>query len=282
MKIKDLLIQGRNLLNTAEIKNSGFEAELILAHLLKRDRIFLYTHNDEAVSDKVADVFLQMVKRREKNEPMAYILGYKEFMGLSFSVNNQVLIPRPDTEALVEFLIDYLKQFFPDGGNVLDLCIGSGAIGISLKFYHPFIKLKGSDISKEALKMASINAQQLINNDIVLYHSDLFEKIPAEQKFDIIVSNPPYIPLADLNNLADDIVNYEPHTALDGGESGLYFYEQITKEAGHFINPGGLLAFEIGHGQAASVKRLLVKAGFKKIQTIKDLAGLTRCILGFY
>ena len=281
MKIKELLIQGRNILRVAEIENPGFEVEIILAHSLKKDRVFLYTQDQEEMSDKIIEDFFKSVHRREAHEPLAYILGFKEFMGIEFKVNDQVLIPRPDTECMVEFLIDYLKTFFPDGGDVLDLCTGSGAIGIALKLYHPAINLAISDMSKDALKIAEKNAQKLIKSNLKIFHSDLFQKIPTDKKFDLIVSNPPYIPSKIIRNLEPDIFNYEPHLALDGGETGLSFYIQIIKEAAGFMNPGGLLALEIGEDQEASIKALLKESGFKKIQRIKDLAGLSRCVLGF-
>ncbi len=281
MKIKDLLWQGRKILKLGKIENPGFEAEVILAHLLKKDRVFLYSHDHDQLSDEISADFLQMIDCRAADQPLAYILGFKEFMGLELLVNDQVLIPRPDTECLVEFLIDYLKAFFPEGAKVLDLCTGSGAIGIALKFYHPSIDLTVSDISKEALKVAQKNGQKLIQNDLTLIHSDLFENIAEDQVFDLIVSNPPYIPSAEIKDLQADIYNYEPHLALDGGQTGLLFYQRIIKESLCFLNSAGLLALEIGDGQEAAIKSLFKEMGFKKSQTIRDLAGLSRSVLGF-
>ena len=215
MKIKDLVLQGRKILATAAIENPGLDAEVMLAHVLKKDRVFLHSHDRDDLSDQVIAKFRSMIERRAGHEPLAYILGFKEFMGLKLGVNDQVLIPRPDTECLVEFLIDYLKKTFPDGARVLDLCTGSGAIGIALKFYHPVIDLLMSDISKEALRIAKENGQKHLKNDFSLIHSDLFEKIIKMPKFDVIVSNPPYIPAQVINGLAPEILNHEPHLALD-------------------------------------------------------------------
>ncbi len=281
MKIKDLLLQGRTILATAAIENPGLEAELMLAHLLKKDRIFLYSHDGEELSDQTITNFLPMIARRAGHEPLAYILGFKEFMGLEFVVSDQVLIPRPDTECLVEFLIDYLKKSSPDGARVLDLCTGSGAIGIALKFYHPAIELLMSDTSKEALRIAQENGQKHLQNDFSLVQSDLFEKIVKTPKFDLIVSNPPYIPSQVIKSLQAEILNYEPHLALDGGQTGLLFYQRIIDQARDYLCAGGLLALEIGDGQEVAVTELFKQRGFEKIQILKDLAGLSRSVLGF-
>lgn len=282
MKIKKLLSRGREILERAEIENPGFEAELILAHLLTVDRVFLYTHDDDQVNYRIEKIFLEMSNRRADNEPLAYILGNKEFMGLKFKIDRNVLIPRPDTECLVEFLIDYLKESYPAGAKVLDLCTGSGAIGIALKFHYSKINLAISDISREALKIARENAKTLIQDDLIIYHSDLFEKIPKDQSFDLIVTNPPYIPKETIKNLAPEIINYEPKLALDGGKSGIDFYLRIINEAGLFLNPGGMLAMEIGDKQKDSIGRILRNSGFKNIRGLKDLTGLTRSMIGFF
>lgn len=280
MKIKELLFEARVALKKADVENSGFEAELMLTHLLEKDRIFLYTHDQETVSESVEKSYREMIKRRAEHEPTAYLLKEKEFMGLSFYVDSNVLIPRPDTEPMVEYLIDWLKNNFPAGGKVLDLCTGSGAIGIALKYFHPQADITLSDYSKEALQVAEKNGNALVFGKIRLSQGDLFENLKAAGPFNLIVSNPPYIPTDEVQTLAPDIYEYEPVLALDGGRSGLDFYERISSQAMDYLNSGGLLALEVGDHQETAVKAMLEKSGFIEIEEIRDLTGLVRSVIG--
>lgn len=278
MTIGELLKEARQILLAAGIENCGFEAELLAAQTFNKDRVFFYTHGDEPVTDRQKTVYLTMVKRRAAHEPAAYILGQKEFMGLNFFVDANVLIPRPDTEAMVEVLISQLKKTDHRGKKVLDLCTGSGAIGIALKYFCPEVEMTLSDYSPKALQVAKKNADLLVAGDVNLMHSDLFVQFPATAAFDLIVSNPPYIPSGEIPKLAQDICEYEPTMALDGGATGLDFYRRIAAQAKGFLKDGGLLALEIGDHQENVVIELLKQNGFSRIEKIADLTGLVRAI----
>jgi release factor glutamine methyltransferase len=280
MTIKEILDFGRQTLTQAGIEYPGLEAEILLSSILAKDRVYFYTHSQDAVDLKRAETYRSAIKRRCQSEPVAYILGKKEFMGMDFFVNGDVLIPRPDTEPMVEYLLEYLQVNYPEGAKVLDLCTGSGAIGISIKKYFKPGIVSLSDFSEAALAVARINAGQLVNGELSLYQGDLFAAIPQGETFDVIVSNPPYISRAEMSGLARDIIEYEPHMALDGGESGLDFYRRIIAEAHLFLRKDGLLALEIGDDQAADVTQLLTDDGFQEIQTITDLSGRIRCLTG--
>ncbi|WKY46818.1 peptide chain release factor N(5)-glutamine methyltransferase [Eubacteriaceae bacterium ES3] len=278
MTVGEILKEARQILMKAGIENCGFEAEVLASQVFKKDRVFFYTHNDAQVTEEEKVAYLSLTKRRAAHEPVAYILKNKEFMGLNFYVDKNVLIPRPDTEPMVEALINWLKEKETDNIKVLDLCTGSGAIGICLKSFCPQIEIALSDYSEVALEVAGKNAKDLVAGNVKLYWSDLFENIPAEEEFDLIVSNPPYIPTGDIKKLSQDITEYEPGMALDGGESGLVFYRRITDEADKFLKPGGLLALEIGDHQEEDVTELLKGKGFCEIESICDLTGLVRAI----
>ncbi|WKY43435.1 peptide chain release factor N(5)-glutamine methyltransferase [Eubacteriaceae bacterium ES2] len=278
MTIGELLREARQILLAAGIENCGFEAELLASQIFKRDRVFFYTHGDDSVAEALKEAYLVMVERRAAHEPVAYILAHKEFMGLNFLVNADVLIPRPDTEAMVEELISWLKNVNPRGKKVLDLCTGSGAIGIVLKYFYPEIEMTLSDYSEKALQIAGENANVLVNGRVDLMHSDLFEKFSPNAVFDLIVSNPPYIPSGEIPKLAQDIYEYEPTMALDGGATGLDFYRRIAAEAKSYLKSGGMLALEIGDHQEDDVIELLKQNGFLQIQKIADLTGLVRAI----
>jgi release factor glutamine methyltransferase len=280
MTIKEILDFGRQTLTQAGIEYPGLEAEILLSSILAQDRVYFYTHSQDAVDLKQAETYRSAIKRRCQLEPVAYILEKKEFMGMDFFVNGDVLIPRPDTEPMVEYLLEYLQVNYPEGAKVLDLCTGSGAIGISIKKYFKPGIVSLSDFSEAALAVARINADQLVNGELSLYQGDLFAAIPQGETFDVIVSNPPYISRAEMDQLARDIIDYEPHLALDGGESGLDFYRRIIAEARSFLKKDGLLALEIGDDQATDVTQLLTNDGFQEIQTVTDLSGRIRCLTG--
>lgn len=280
MTIKEILDFGRQSLTRAGIEYPGLEAEILLSAILDHDRVYFYTHSQESVDLKRAETYRSAIERRCQLEPVAYILGKKEFMGLDFFVNGHVLIPRPDTEPMVEYLLEYLQVNYPKGAKILDLCTGSGAIGITIKNYFKQGIVSLSDFSAEALAVAKINASQLASGDLTLYEGDLFAALPQGETFDVIVSNPPYISQADMKLLARDIIEYEPHMALDGGESGLDFYQRIISEAHLFLEKNGLLALEIGDDQIDAVSDLLKNNGYEEIQTIRDLGGHMRCLTG--
>ena len=280
MDIRASLDNGRKALNQAGIENPGLEAEIILSGILARDRIYFYAHPHEVLDSMNEKAYFDAIERRCHYEPVAYILENKEFMGMNFFVNKNVLIPRPDTEPMVEYLIKRLNADYPNGAKILDLCTGSGAIGISIKKFYPQGNASLSDFSGAALSVAKTNADRLVKGELTLYEGDLFEAIPGGEKFDVIVSNPPYIKRTDMSELAPDILKYEPHMALDGGISGLEFYERIIAAAGLHLEKSGLLALEIGDEQMDAVFGLLNRHGYQKIAKIVDLGGHVRCLTG--
>ncbi|MBK5243915.1 MAG: peptide chain release factor N(5)-glutamine methyltransferase [Eubacteriaceae bacterium] len=280
MDVKSLLDLGRKALLQAKIEYPGLEAEILLSHVLNCDRIIFYAHPEKIV-DKIQEAtYLRAVERRCQHEPIAYILGQKEFMGMNFIVNSSVLIPRPDTESMVEYLIERLQSDYPKGAKVFDLCTGSGAIGISIKKYYSQGMIALGDISKDALSVANANGNRLVKGDLTLYQGDLFGALPKDERFNVIVSNPPYIKREEMKALATDILNYEPHLALDGGASGLDFYECIVTKAKDYLLPAGILALEIGDDQEDSVFELLVNNGYVAVKKHYDLSGHVRCLVG--
>lgn len=206
---------------------------------------------------------------------MQHILGYQEFMGLRFQVTGDVLIPRQDTETLVEEVMRYLH----DDMCILDLCTGSGCILLSLLKYSNHCKGVGSDLSEAALKVAEGNARAL-GLEAEFIRSDLFERITG--KFEIIVSNPPYIPSGEIPELMEEVREHDPLMALDGGKDGLFFYKKIIAHAGDYLYPGGMLFFEIGCSQGDAVSRLMRQAGYQEVSVCQDLSGLDRVVSGVY
>ena len=280
MDVKGLLELGRVTLKKADIENPRLEAEILLSDIFDCDRIYFYAHPEEMVETSKQEAYFKALERRAQHEPVAYIIGQKEFMGMTFLVNSSVLIPRPDTESMVEYLIERLKSDYPNEARVFDLCTGSGAIGIAIKSFYPQGDITLGDISKDALAVARANAKQLVNGKITLVQGDLFEALTGDEKFDLIVSNPPYIKKVDMETLAPDILDYEPHLALYGGDSGLCFYERIIENAKDYLLTSGILALEIGDDQEDTVFDLLIKSGYDLVEKVFDLAGHVRCLVG--
>lgn len=262
------------------VENPRLDAEVLLCAVLKCQRITLYVDFERPLSEEELATYKEYVLRRGKQEPLAYILGEKAFMRNIFKVTPATLIPRPETELLVESLVKAAPLMRPEGEvKILDIGTGSGAIIVSLLDYLPKAKGVGADISIEALKVAKENSEAIgeLAGRIGFVHSDVFSKLPLDKKFDIIVSNPPYIPAADIAGLAAD-VQKEPHGALDGGVDGLDFYRRIIAEAAEHMEPYGLLAFEIGINQSDDVQRLCREAGFARTAVRKDYAGIERMV----
>lgn len=282
MKYRELYDRGIKELSLKNIPDPRIDAGLLLEYVCKTDKNTLYLKPDLEVTKKQAEEYSSLLKKRMEHIPLQYLTGEQEFMGLTFLVNENVLIPRQDTECLVEVV---LKQLH-DGMRILDMCTGSGCILISLLHYSNDCEGVGADLSKEALKVAGQNAERLGNNGITekmnisFLHSDLFEQI--EGKFDIIVSNPPYIRTDVIKTLMDEVKNYEPLMALDGKTDGLYFYKRIIKEAKTHLNRGGQLFFEIGYDQGEAVKNLMQENGYTDINLQKDLSGLDRVVYGTF
>jgi len=281
VEINKLLKIGAEEIKGRQYGNPVLEATLLLGKLLKVDKLYIYTHGNEEVPDFIVDKYLQMIKKRKEGYPIQYIIKEKEFMGLDFYVEEGVLIPRPDTEILVEYVLDYIEENYGDEEvHVLDIGIGSGAIGISIAYYRKNSRVYGVDISQRALDTANINKERFNLKNINIFKSNLFENIDKDKRFHIIASNPPYIPKEDIKALQEE-VKYEPVLALDGGEDGLDFYRRIIPESRSYLYSNGLLILEIGHDQGAKVAGIMEEEAFKNIKILKDLQGLDRVVLGF-
>ena len=262
------------------VENPRLDAEVLLCAVLKCQRITLYVDFERPLTEEELAIYREYVRRRGNFEPLAYILGEKEFMRNTFKVNKATLVPRPETELLVESLLKAAPYLRREGDvKILDIGTGSGAIIVSLLDYLPHAKGVGVDISVDALVTAKANADAIgdVKERIGFVRSDVFSKLPVEKKFDIIVSNPPYIPAGDIATLDKD-VQQEPVTALDGGADGLDFYRRITAEAAEHMEAEGLLAFEVGIHQAEAVAQLCRNAGFAKTAIRKDYAGIERMV----
>lgn len=273
-----LLQNGIKRLRQAGVPEPELDAWYLFSECFQITKMDYLWKQMEEVPENVADAkgqWEQFLLRRSEREPLQYILGTQEFMGFSFFVSPAVLIPRQDTEILVEKALSVLKM----GDSLLDMCTGSGCILLSLAKMKKLRKSIGADISEEALSIAEKNAKVLGVN-ASFYQSDLFENIGKGEKFQVITSNPPYITSREMTELMPEVVGYEPHLALFGGEDGLGFYRRITKDAKEFLEYGGSLIFEIGCHQAEDVSWILRENGYEKIEIIQDLAGLDRVVTG--
>lgn len=275
MEYKALYEMGVRQLEEAGIEEASLDARLLLEEICGTSRSDLLAHGDKQVTQEQGDSYLSWIEKRKRHIPLQHILGYQEFMGLKFKVTPMVLIPRQDTETLVEEVMRYLN----DGMRILDMCTGSGCILLSLLKYSNSCQGVGSDLSKEALEVARENAENL-SLDAEFVQSDLFENI--EGKYEIIISNPPYIPSGEIKELMEEVRDHDPLLALDGGEDGLTFYREIIKTAGRYLYPGGRLFFEIGSKQGMAVSGLMEKAGYRDVAVCQDLSGLDRVVSGIY
>jgi len=280
MTIREALAEGSAALAAAGIENPGLDASLLLAEILKTSRSSLMAAASEPLTEASRAAFDQFIKRRLAGECTAYILGRKEFYGLDFQVNPAVLVPRPDTETLVEAALEQLTCNLPL--RVLDLCTGCGAIAIALKHAMPELEVWATDISAEALDVAQANTDRLLPNKTIHFCcGDLFAAFSNEQRssFSLIVSNPPYIPTAEIAGLSPE-VRKEPILALDGGDDGLDIIRSIISRAPELLCSCGSLLLEADPRQMERIKSLLLQAGFTGIQIRKDLSGKERVIGG--
>lgn len=275
MTLRECLLYGKNYLHSHNIADSDIDAWLLLEYTAKIDRNYYFMHQFEEISNILADEYKILLVRRSEHVPLQYLTNEQEFMGFKFKVNENVLIPRQDTEILVEEAVNRLKPSM----RVLDMCTGSGCIAVSLKKLVRDIEVTAADISSKALAVAIENAE-LNSADIEFIQSDLFENVRG--KFDIIVSNPPYIPSETVDVLMEEVREHEPRLALDGMSDGLYFYRLIVRESTRFLEDNGFLMLEIGHDQRETVINIMKEAGFKAVTGIKDLAGLDRVVIGSY
>ena len=273
MNYTEAFLMGMQKLKEAEIGEAQLDARLLLEEVCGTDHNTLLCHGDREVSEAEEEQYRKALEQRAVHVPLQHLLGYQDFMGLRFQVNEHVLIPRQDTEILVEEAMRYLH----DGMRILDLCTGSGCILLSLLHYSNDCEGTGVDISKEALQVAALNAELLgIKADFL--KSDLYEKVTG--KFDLLVSNPPYIERKVIPTLMEEVREYDPYIARDGGEDGLDFYRRIIGGAQDYLERGGQILMEIGSGQAQAVSELLREAGFKEIDVCRDFAGLDRVVSG--
>ncbi|GFI02508.1 release factor glutamine methyltransferase [Lachnospiraceae bacterium] len=275
MEYRTLYDMGAEELKEAGVEEAALDARLLLEEVCGTDRNDLLVHGDHLVAEDQLERYMECIDLRSKRIPLQHILGYQEFMGLKFKVTPDVLIPRQDTETLVEEVMRNLH----DGMRILDMCTGSGCILLSLLRYSNDCVGTGCDLSEAALQVAQENARAL-SLEAEFIQSDLFEKVQG--KYEIIVSNPPYIPSQEILTLMEEVRDHDPLMALDGREDGLYFYKEIIKGAGQHLHPGGMLFFEIGCTQAEDVSRYLKEAGYKEVTVCKDLAGLDRVVSGVY
>jgi len=287
MTIGALRAAGVSLLRQHGVESPELDASLLLAYLFQKDRSWLIL-NQEAVCDtQLQKAYFSLLSKRTGGQSVAYITGIKEFMGLEFTVSPAVLVPRPDTEILVEKTLEWLKikaQQSSQELKVLDLCTGSGCIGISLAYYHPKIMLTLSDISEEALAISKINTERLLGSErassVRYIHTDLLTYfLEQQEQFDLIVTNPPYVPSRIILNLAKE-VQQEPRLALDGGEDGLDLIRRIIIQSQVLLNEGGAIFLESDPEQILSIQELLKNQGYHVIDSYPDLSGTLRCTKG--
>ncbi len=277
--IGELLIDGNKILKEANIDTYILDVQLLLGKVLGKDKLYLITNKEEEVSKIKEKEFYKLINQRKDKMPIKYILKSAEFMGLEFQVEEGVLIPRGDTEILEETL-KFIKN--ERRYDICDLCCGSGAIGISIAYLKENTNVDLIDYYEIPEKVTKKNIRKHnLDSRTNFIKSDLLkEPISMNKKYDILVSNPPYIKDEVIETLMDDVKKYEPHTALSGGEDGLYFYKKIIDDSNKILKDNGVLAFEIGHDQGKEVSDLMVEKGYKNIRVIKDLAGHDRVVIG--
>lgn len=275
MTYREAYEEGKGALAAAGIEEAELDARLLLEFVCGTNRNTLLVYGDRAVADEEAAAYRELTGKRAQHIPLQHLTGTQDFMGLEFEVNEHVLIPRQDTEILVEEALQELH----DGMRVLDMCTGSGCILISLLRYSNDCTGVGADISEEALQVARRNAKKLLaDGSIIFAQSDLFERV--EGQFDMIVSNPPYICTDVIETLMPEVREHEPRQALDGSADGLLFYRRIIEDSVKYLKRGGMLFFEIGHDQGEAVKKLMEQAGYLEVHVIRDYAGLDRVVAG--
>lgn len=282
MNIKEALQYGVKELE--KVETPLLDSQLLLAKATGLTRIKVTVEFDREVQPEEEEKYISYISDRKKGRPIAYILKVQEFMGLDFYVEEGVLIPRPDTEILVEECISYLKKI--GKSKFIDIGTGSGAITVSLAKLLDDTEGTSLDISEKALEIGKKNAKlQEVDQKILFLKSDVFSAIEKDESYveliDLVVSNPPYIPKEVIEGLQVEVRDFEPRLALDGGIDGLDFYRKIVREGIKFLKKGGLMAFEVGHDQAEEVKNLMeVSSVFSDIKIIKDLSGISRVVTG--
>ncbi|HHX17874.1 MAG TPA: peptide chain release factor N(5)-glutamine methyltransferase [Clostridium sp.] len=291
MLLKDVLAQGVNILNSSGNETPVFEAGVILCHVLKCQKVFLYSHDDYQLNEREYREYIEAVSKRTNGMPLQYITGHQEFMSLDFKVTSDVLIPRQDTEILVETVLEYTKPIKEETIDILDIGTGSGCIAVSLARYIKKSKVVAIDISQKALNIAKYNAEKnnvidkmnFVCGDIFTGLENILNKYNEyknnKKKFDVIVSNPPYIPSDEIASLEKQVKDFEPLKALNGGNDGLDFYKFIIEDAACFLKKQGALALEVGINQAIDVLKLMQEK-YHNIKIVKDLSGIERVVMG--
>ena len=277
MTIRELITIGEEKLKSAGIHDYANDARELLSLATGRDRTGLIMYINSEVANETAQRYYDLLMERAGRTPLQHITGEQEFMGYRFKVTKDVLVPRFDTELLVE---EAAKRAIL-GAKILDLCTGSGIIGIALKKMCFGAEVTLTDVSDEALAVAAENAE-LNKADVKIIKSDMFGSLDPKEKFTLIVSNPPYIPAEEIENLDPEVKDHDPRLALDGGEDGLDFYRIIASEAPKYLTAGGQVLLEIGHNQGETVTALLKAAGFRDIEVLKDLSGNDRVVAAKY
>lgn len=274
MTYREAIVLGEKNLQQADIADAKTDSWLLLAMACKIDHTYYYMHIDEEMSEEQVREFEVLIRKRAERVPLQYITGEQKFMGLTFHVNSNVLIPRQDTETLVEEALKVIKP----GMKVMDMCTGSGCVLISILKNAHDVEGIGYDISKQAINVAKENAKF---NEVpaVFERSDLFEDV-VENDFDVIVSNPPYIPTDVVATLMPEVSQFEPREALDGKGDGLYFYSKILEQCKNYMKQDGYILFEIGCEQGDAVSTMMRLAGFSEVRVIKDLARNDRVVMG--
>lgn len=281
MKYAELVKQGQIKLFKAGINNADFDAWVLVEKIcgISRTEYFVKMHDE--VSEDIVTSYFEAIDKRITHYPLQYIVGEWEFMGIPFKVNENVLIPRQDTEILVEKALEIIgSEFEKIKGeiSVMDMCTGSGCIGISVAKKCQNTSVTCVDISKAALEVAKENGKLNGVKNILFIESDLFENVNG--KFNVIISNPPYITSAEIKKLMPEVKDFEPHLALDGDSDGLKFYKLIINQSKEYLNENGYILFEIGCDQGEQVKKLLFEKGYTDIEVLKDLGGNDRVVIG--
>lgn len=270
--LKGLLTDGAKMLTQAGIDEAELDARYILEYITGLNSAQYFIHSEDIIEKNKAEEFFRLIERRSKRIPLSYVIGTRDFFGLTFKVDENVLIPEQETELLVEEVIKH-----SEGKSVLDMCTGSGCIAISIALFGKPSKVAASDISEKALEVARENAKSLKAGEISFIQGDMFENVT--DKFDIIVSNPPYIETGEIDELMPEVRDYIPRLALDGDIDGLKFYRIISKEAVKKLNKNGRIFYEIGYNQSRAVASILFENGFTDITVIKDYSGLDRIVM---
>ena len=278
MTIREAVKWGAKRLRDNNVDNADHDSFELLSAINGMTRTFYLVNGDSMLSEENFLLYEEYIDKRAAHVPLQHILGKAYFYGYEFEVNEDVLIPRPDTEVLVGEVIKVTRN----GDNILDMCTGSGCIGITLAKKFPESRVLGVDVSEKALKVAQKNKHNLEADNIDFMLSDLFGELGNDITFNTIVSNPPYIRSDEIPHLMPEVSVFEPHEALDGSEDGLLFYRRIIKDCRANLKPQGRLLFEIGCDQGRQVSEMMQFAGFSDVHVIKDLAGNDRVVLGVF